>query len=149
MHSNVMLRFMVQAFQDPPLCSSTHNEPNDCMDRWLPTWKFCKTFTYQTWRLLLFPNLYFFLFVWKVQYMCKTEVFSPALELTALHISILILNINYPGDREVAISISEILNFQLSFFSQSGKGFCFIRKKLSKIKSNFAKWWNIRLQLFN
>ncbi len=23
MHSNVMLRFMVQAFQDPPLCSST------------------------------------------------------------------------------------------------------------------------------
>ncbi len=23
MHSNVMLHFMVQAFQDPPLCSST------------------------------------------------------------------------------------------------------------------------------
>jgi hypothetical protein len=23
MHSNVMLRFVVQAFQDPPLCSST------------------------------------------------------------------------------------------------------------------------------
>jgi len=23
MHSNVMLRFMVQAFQDPPLCRST------------------------------------------------------------------------------------------------------------------------------
>ncbi len=23
MHSNVMLRFMVQAFKDPPLCSST------------------------------------------------------------------------------------------------------------------------------
>ncbi len=23
MHSNVMLRFMVQAFQNPPLCSST------------------------------------------------------------------------------------------------------------------------------
>ncbi len=23
MHSNVMLRFLVQAFQDPPLCSST------------------------------------------------------------------------------------------------------------------------------
>jgi hypothetical protein len=64
-------------------------------------------------------------------------VFSPALELTALHISILILNITYPAGREVAISISEILNFQLSFFSQSGKGF---RKKLSKIKSNFAKW---------
>jgi hypothetical protein len=72
-----------------------------------------------------------------VQYMCKTGVFSPALELTALHISILILNITYPGGREVAIS--EILNFQLSFFSQFGKGFCFIRKKLSKIKSNFAK----------
>jgi hypothetical protein len=26
MHSNVMLRFMVQAFQDPPLCSSTMSE---------------------------------------------------------------------------------------------------------------------------
>jgi hypothetical protein len=25
MHSNVMHRFMVQAFQDPPLCSSTEN----------------------------------------------------------------------------------------------------------------------------
>jgi hypothetical protein len=25
MHSNVMLRFMVQAFQDPPLCSSTQS----------------------------------------------------------------------------------------------------------------------------
>jgi hypothetical protein len=28
MHSNVMLRFMVQALQDPPLCSST-------IKRWL------------------------------------------------------------------------------------------------------------------
>ncbi len=27
-HSNVMLRFMVQAFQDPPLCSSTSTWPN-------------------------------------------------------------------------------------------------------------------------
>ncbi len=26
MHSNVMHRFMVQAFQDPPLCSSTINQ---------------------------------------------------------------------------------------------------------------------------
>jgi hypothetical protein len=25
MHSNVMHRFMVQAFQDPPFCSSTYN----------------------------------------------------------------------------------------------------------------------------
>ena len=27
MHSNVMLRFMVQAFQDPPLCSRTLKVP--------------------------------------------------------------------------------------------------------------------------
>ncbi len=28
MHSNVMLRFIVQVLQDPPLCSSTHNTFN-------------------------------------------------------------------------------------------------------------------------
>jgi hypothetical protein len=27
-HSNVMLRFMVQAFQDPPLCSGTSTWPS-------------------------------------------------------------------------------------------------------------------------
>ncbi len=52
-------------------------------------------------------------------------VFSPALELTALHISILILNITYPGGREVAIS--EILNFHSPFFSQFGKVFRLIQ----------------------
>jgi hypothetical protein len=29
MHSNVMLRFMVQAFQNPPLCSITVNSSRD------------------------------------------------------------------------------------------------------------------------
>ncbi len=29
MHSNVMLHFMVQAFQDPPLCSSTVYDIDD------------------------------------------------------------------------------------------------------------------------
>jgi hypothetical protein len=29
MHSNLMLRFLVQAFQNPPLCSSTVNSSGD------------------------------------------------------------------------------------------------------------------------
>jgi len=38
MHSNVMLRFMVQAFQDPQLCSSNKNTiiiiPDSSLDLW-------------------------------------------------------------------------------------------------------------------
>jgi hypothetical protein len=49
---------------------------------------------------------------------CKMGVFSPTLQLTALHISILILKITYPGGKEVAIS--EILNFNSLFLVNSG-----------------------------
>ncbi len=31
MHSSVMHRFLVQAFQDPPFCSSTHFTPTPCL----------------------------------------------------------------------------------------------------------------------
>jgi hypothetical protein len=46
------------------------------------------------------------------------DIFTSVI-LTALHISILILNITYPGGRQVAIS--EILNFNSPFLVNSGK----------------------------